>query len=167
MLKNVASPCAHCRTSYGLLILMSAAGQNLCPLSCKDHCVVIYPTQNSVIYCYEPGVWKLIDKQCYATFPAWVLFLHHIGKADGTGARKHLRTISIVADGRPVVLLLYTCLSESVGLLTVQAGVRDCWKPPSPDPLPLPVLEVHCSVCLSVSIGYLLHKLQTGVASCK
>lgn len=62
-------------------------------------------------------------------------------------------------------------LSECVDLHTVQASVRVRWKPPPfsslspPDPLPL--LQVHCSACLSVPIGYLLHKLQTAVASCK
>lgn len=91
-------------------IWFSAAVQDLCLLSCTDRCVVIYRTQNYTIYCYQPGVWKFIDKQCYATFPAWFLFLCHIRKVGGTGACKHLKTISIVADGRPVALLLYTCL---------------------------------------------------------
>lgn len=156
----------------GCLYWFSAAGQDLCLLSCTDRRVVIYPTQNRIIYCYKPGVWKFIDKQCCTTFPAWVLFLRHVRKVDGTGARKHLKTISIVAHGRPVVVLLYTCLSGCcVDSHMVQAGVRVRWKPPlsipPPDPLPLLLLEVHCSVCFSVSIGYLLHKLQTAVASCK
>lgn len=64
-------------------------------------------------------------------------------------------------------LHLFVCLfcPIVVDLHTVQAGAPPPQLPLKPTSSPL--LEAHCSVCVSVSIGYLLHKLQTAVASCK
>lgn len=159
------------RLSRCCLYWFSAAGQHLCHLSCKDRCVVIYPTEKNIIYCSKPGVGKFIDKRRYTTFPAWFLFLCHIWKVGGTGACKHLKTISIVADSRPVALLPYTCLSESISLRAARSTGR------CEGPLETPHQTRFLSLCLKYIVlsvypfllvtDYIKYKQQSRPPSCK